>query len=53
MNNLPNCVQDAKVTMYANDTNVENTSKRISDLKSNLIPDLQSVCDCLKVSSHS
>ena len=48
MNDLPNCVQDAKVTMYANDTSVGNTSRRISDIKTNLIPDLLSVCDWLK-----
>ena len=53
VNDLPNCVQNAKVTMYANDTSVGNTSWRISDIKTNLIPDLLSVCDWLKVSSHS
>ena len=45
MNDLPNCVQDAKVTMYADDTSVGDTPRRISDIKTNLIPDLLSVCD--------
>ena len=48
MNYLPNCIQDAKVTMHANDTSVGNTSRRISDIKTNLTPDLLSVCDWLK-----
>ena len=53
MNDLPNCVQDAKVTMYADDTSVGNTSRRISDIKTNLIPDLLSVCDWLKANKLS
>ena len=48
MFDLPNCVQDAKITMYTDDTSAGNTSKRISDMKTNLIPDLLSVCDWLK-----
>ena len=36
MNDLPNSAQDAKVTMYADDTSVWNTSRRISDIKTNL-----------------
>ena len=47
-NNILDCVQDAKVTVYADDTSVENTSRRMSDIKTNLIPDLLSVCDWLK-----
>ena len=53
MNDLLNCVQGAKVTMYAYDTSVGNTSRRISDIKTNLIPDLLSVCDWLKASKLS
>ena len=34
--------------MYADDTSVGNISSRISDIKTNLIPDLLSVCDWLK-----
>ena len=48
MNDLPHCVKDAKVTMYDDDTSVGNTSRRISDITTNLIPDLLSVCDWLK-----
>ena len=44
MNDLPNCDQDAKVTMYADDSCIGNTSRRISDIKTNLTPDLLSVC---------
>ena len=51
MNDLPNCVKDAKVTMYADDTSVGNPSRRISDIKTNLIPDLLSVCDWLKANT--
>ena len=40
MKDLPNCVKDAKVTMYTDVTSVGNTSKRISDIKANRIPDL-------------
>ena len=55
MNYLPNCVQDVKVTMYADDTSVGNTSRRIRDIKANLIPipDLLSVCDWLKANKLS
>ena len=53
MNDLPNCVQDAKVTMYADDASVGNTSRRISDIKANLIPDLLPVCDWLRANKLS
>ena len=36
-------LQRCKVTTYADDTSVGNTSRRISDIKTNLIPDLLSV----------
>ena len=39
--------------MYADDTSVGNTSRRISDIKTNLIPDLLSVCDWLKANKLS
>ena len=48
MNDLPNSVQDVKVTMYTDDISVGNTSRKIGDIKTNLIPDLLSVCDWLK-----
>ena len=50
MNDLPNCVQNAKVTMYADDTGVGNTYRRISDIKTNLIPDLLSVIGLKSIS---
>ena len=53
MNDLPNCVEDVKVTMYAGTTSVGNTSKKVSDIKTNIIPDLLSVCDSLKVNKLS
>ena len=53
MNDLPDCVEDAEVTMCANDTSVGNTSKRISDIKTNPILDLLSVCDWLKANKLS
>ena len=53
MNGLPNCVQDAKVAMYADDTSAGNTSRRVSAIKTNLIPDLLSVCDWLKANKLS
>ena len=34
--------------MYADDTSVGNTSRIINDIKTNLMPDLLSVCDWLK-----
>ena len=52
MNDLPNCVKDKKVTMHADDTSVGNTSRRINDIKTNLMPDLLSVCDWLKVAHY-
>ena len=52
MNDFPNCVKDEKVTMYAEDTSVGNTSRRINDIKTNLMPDLLSVCDWLKVAHY-
>ena len=39
--------------MYADDISVGNTSKRISDMKANQIPDLLSVCDWLKTNKLS
>ena len=37
-----------KINLYADDTSVGNTSRRISDIKTYLIPDLLYVCDWLK-----
>ena len=39
--------------MYADDTSVGNSSRRMSDIKTNLIPDLLSVCDSLKANKLS
>ena len=53
MNDLPDCVKDAKVIMYVDDTSVGNTSTRIGDIETNLILDLLSVCDWLKANKLS
>ena len=42
------CIKDANVTMYTEDTSVENRIKTVEDTQTSLIPNLSNVCDWLK-----
>ena len=49
MNDLPACIQDGRVTMYADDTSLSNKGKMIEDIENKLIPDLSRICSWLQV----
>ena len=49
MNDLPACIQDGRVTMYADDTSLSNKGKTIEDIENKLIPDLSRICSWLQV----
>ena len=61
MSDLPNCVENADITMYADDTSASTTIERVSDVKNDtsasttiesvsdveykLIPDMVKICN--------
>ena len=49
MNDLPSCVENGHITMYADDTSASNSIKSCNDIKVNVIRNLISICDWLKV----
>ena len=49
MNDLPECIRDGRVTMYADDTSLSNKGKAIEDIENKLIPDLSRICSWLQV----
>ena len=49
MNDLPACIRDGRVTMYADDTSLSNKGKTIEDIENKLIPDLSRICSWLQV----
>ena len=53
MNDLPECIWDGRVTMYADDTSLSNKGKTIEDIENKLlcklIPDLSRICSWLQV----
>ena len=49
MNDLPACIWDGRVTMYADDTGLSNKGKTIEDIENKLIPDLSRICSWLQV----
>ena len=48
MNDLANCVENADITMYADDTSASTTIKSVSDVEYKLTPDMVKICDWLK-----
>ena len=48
MNDLPNCLENAAITMYADDTSASTTIESVSDVEYKLIPDMVKIFDWLK-----
>ena len=48
MNDLPHCVENADVTMYSDDTSATTAIRDLSDITSQVIPDLIKISDWLK-----
>ena len=48
MNDLRHCVENANVTMYADDTSATTAIRNLSDITSQVIPDLMKISDWLK-----
>ena len=48
MNDLPHCIENGHVTMYADDTSTSCEVKSMHDITVKLIPDLVKLCDWLK-----
>ena len=53
MNDLPLCVEQGHVTMYADDTSSSNCIKAVSDVVSKVVPDMQNIIDWLKANRLS
>ena len=53
MNDVPSCVENGHITMYADDTSASNSIKSCNDIKVNVIPNLISICDWLKANKLS
>ena len=53
MNDLPKCIDNAHITMYADDTSSSTTVKTCDDIKEKVIPNFFSVIDWLKANKLS
>ena len=53
MNDLPSCVENGHITMYADDTSASSSIKSCNDIEVNVIPNLISICDWLKANKLS
>ena len=53
MNDLPLCIENGHVTMYADDTSSSNGINTVEDITRNFIPDIQNVMDWLKANKPS
>ena len=53
MNDLPHCIENGHVTMYADDTNTPCEVKSVHDITVKVIPDLVKLCDWLKSNKRS
>ena len=53
MNDLPKCIDNAHITMYADDTSSSTTVETCDDIKEKLIPNFFSVIDWLKANKLS
>ena len=48
MNDLPSAAEDVNITMFADDTSLNQEIKTASDIKDNLIPAFAKVCEWLR-----
>ena len=48
INDLPNCVKNGHITMYADDTSSSTRVNDVKDIETKVIPDLIKICDWLK-----
>ena len=53
MNDLPLCIENRHVTMYADDTSFSNSIGTVEDMTRNFIPDIKNVMDSLKANNLS
>ena len=53
MNDLPKCIDNAHITMYADDTSSSTTVETCDDIKEKVIPNFFSVIDWLKANKLS
>ena len=53
MNDLPKCIDNAHITMYADDTSSSTTVRTCNDIKEKVIPNFFSVIDWLKANKLS
>ena len=54
MNDLPKCVENADIIMYADDdTCVSSSVENVSDVEYELIPDMLQICDWLQTNKFS
>ena len=53
MNDLPAFILNAKIRMYANDTNLGQRIDDVNDIKQQLIPDFRKLCEWLEINKLS
>ena len=53
MNNLPAFIPNAKIRMYADDTDLGQKIDHVNDIKQQLIPDFKKLCEWLEISKLS
>ena len=53
MNDLPCCVENGCITMYADDTSLSNSVKTYEDIKEKIIPNMFQISDWLKANKLS
>ena len=53
MNDLPLCIENGHVTMYADDTSSSSCVKSTTDIISEVIPNMRNQLDCLKANIRS
>ena len=53
MNDIPAFIPNAKITMYADDTNLGQRIYDVNDIKQQLIPDFRKLCEWLETNKLS
>ena len=53
INDIPNCVENSHITMYADDTSSSTRVNDVKDIETKVIPDLIKICDWLKANKLS
>ena len=53
INDLPNCVENGRITMYADDASSSTRVDDVKDIETKVIPDLIKTCDWLKANKLS